>query len=175
MAKPKDIQARDRGSEAVRLRVDGHTYEEIAEILGFSGRASAYNAVNAVLERQEVESVNALRLVAGTRYDVIIAQMMPVLTATTTITENVDGKPMTRKIQVHAEDERAKAARTILRAQDSLNRLFGLNANPNTPVRNSQLLIVEAETLSNNMQEALMENPQPVDLGPIVDVVVDDE
>lgn len=159
MSRPKDVNAHQRAMQALSLRTEGHTYEEIAETLGYSGRASAYNAVSTLLQRQEVESVEKLRAFAGSRYEAIIRELFEMVNA-----------------QSGSVAERVSAARAIIRAQDSLNRLYGLNTVPEVHGTGSaQLMIVEAETLSNNMAEVLVPDMPRPDLGEIIDVEVDDE
>lgn len=177
MGRPKDVAARARALEAVRLRVDGLTYEDIAEALGYSGRASAYNAVRDVLERQEAEDVGTLRQVAGDRLELVIAEAHTILTETTTTTEMTDDGPTEVETPVHPVSERMAATRAIIRAQDSLNRLHGLNVDPaDVGTRTaSTLLIVESDTLSNNMAAVLAPDMPRPDLGGIIDVEVDDE
>lgn len=146
MGQAKDVAAHERALKAVQMCVEGNTYEQIAETLEYSGRASAHNAINAVLKRCEAEYVSTPRAVSGARYETIIANMMPVLTETT-----YEG-PSELTIPLHPVVDRVSAAKTVMRAQDSLNRLFGLNVDPAmTSGNGTQFLIVEAEVLSDNM------------------------
>lgn len=62
-------RAAARRAQAVRLRVNGATYETIARICGYSDKKTAWEAVNRALQRVEVESVNNLRALENARYD----------------------------------------------------------------------------------------------------------
>jgi len=53
--------ARWRESEAVRLRLEGLNYQDIARALGYSSRASAWKAVDRALHRTTVANVEAYR------------------------------------------------------------------------------------------------------------------
>lgn len=62
-------RASARRAQAVRLRIQGATYESIARICGYSDKKSAWEAVNRALGRVEVESVNNLRALENARFD----------------------------------------------------------------------------------------------------------
>lgn len=86
-ARPGRIRkgARDRSSpyrvartalevEAIRLRRDGHGFDEIAEVLNLQGKdpeAQAYNLVTAALERKGKPEANELREQMVDRLDVL--------------------------------------------------------------------------------------------------------
>lgn len=158
MGTAKDVAARERATKGVQLRVEGRTYEQIAEALGYSGRASAYNAVMGALNRQETESAAELRKVGGRRLEMVIAEMMPMMTDSSA-----------------SPEDRVRAAKTVIRAQESFSRLFGLAVDPNGVKQETQLMIVESEVLSNNMAAVLAPDMPRPDLGEIMDVEVDDE
>ena len=175
MPKTRNISNEDRAIKALNLRAQGATYEQIAERLGYSGKGAVHNVVSKLLSERKAEGVEELRAQGQIRYETVIREMTIILSERRKETVVTDSGVSERMVPTYGVDERANAARTIIRAQDSLNRLFGLNMEQPVGTSNNQLLIVEAEVLSNNMQEALLPNPQPVELGEIVDVVVDDE
>lgn len=70
-SKPDRIDTRARAAEAVRLRAQGHTYQEIADQLGFPPENAANKAVLAVLRRAEVEGANTLRTLEVQRLDML--------------------------------------------------------------------------------------------------------
>lgn len=51
----------ERAGEAVQLRMMGLTYAQIAETLGYSDRAAAFNAVSAELTRQDDDGAESRR------------------------------------------------------------------------------------------------------------------
>lgn len=58
-----------RRAQAVRLRLSGATYEQIAQTAGYSHRAAARNAVRRSLTRYEAENVAELRALENARMD----------------------------------------------------------------------------------------------------------
>lgn len=175
MPKAKNVASEDRAAKALNLRAQGATYEQIAERLGYSNRSSAHVAVNRLLSNRQAEGVDELRAQGQARYESVIREMSVILSERKKVTEVTEDGVETKVVPVHPNADRTAAARAIIRAQDSLNRLFGLNMEQPANVSNHQVLIVEAEVLSNNMAANLLDNPQPIELGEVVDVVVDDD
>lgn len=60
---------RRRQQEAIDLRIQGHTYHDIAKQLGYKDRASAYNAIHALLDRTEHDHADQLRELEQLRLD----------------------------------------------------------------------------------------------------------
>jgi hypothetical protein len=68
---PKKIEATARAAEAVRLRVQGFTFTEIAKRAGFRSKQSAFDAVRRALEATLREPCDALRELDLIRLDAI--------------------------------------------------------------------------------------------------------
>lgn len=170
-----DIAADERATKALQLRAQGVTYDQIAKRLNYASRGSAHNAVTRLIEERKAEGVDELRAQGQVRYETIIREMSLILSERKEETEMTDSGVETRLVPVYGPAERTAAARAIVRAQDSLNRLYGLNIEQQTNGGSHQFLIVEAEVLSNNMQAALMDSPAPIETGEVIDVIVDDE
>lgn len=66
---PDNLDAAERGRQALALRRDGKTWPRIAEELGYADRASAYNAAKRLLDRTEFESVEEYRAIEADRLD----------------------------------------------------------------------------------------------------------
>ena len=67
---PRLIKARLREAEAVRLRIEGASYREIADALGYQGPSGAYKAVERAIERLcPVERAETLRRIEAARLD----------------------------------------------------------------------------------------------------------
>lgn len=62
-------RAAARRIRAVRLRIDGATYDQIARICGYSDKKAAWDAVHRALARTEVENVTELRQIENMRLD----------------------------------------------------------------------------------------------------------
>ena len=65
----RTLDTRERGVEALRLRRDGYSYDEIATALGYANRSGAFKAVESTLTAMETESVDAYRKVESARLD----------------------------------------------------------------------------------------------------------
>lgn len=103
-------RARARRAQAMRLRKDGATYEQIAEVAGYSSRSGAYSAVMRGLRQTEVEAIQDLRALEASRLD---ADEMALRT--------IIANPQT------ATRHRIQAIDTRLRLTATRARLFGLN------------------------------------------------
>lgn len=68
---------RQRAIPATQLRIAGKTYPQIAAALGYRDPSGVYRAVTRLLDRQEAETADQLRKVAGERYESIIAAYLP--------------------------------------------------------------------------------------------------
>lgn len=66
-----------RRTEAASLRLQGLTWEQIAERLGYADRGSAYNAVMPWLRRQAEETVNDLRDLTNARLERVMVALWP--------------------------------------------------------------------------------------------------
>lgn len=72
-----DARAAARRTQAVRLRLAGLTYEQIAEQAGYSDRHAARQTVLRALRSVEAESVNELRAVENSRLERATAAVWP--------------------------------------------------------------------------------------------------
>lgn len=175
MPKTRNMAADDRAVRALNLRIQGVSYDQIADRLGYSSRGSAHNAVTNLMNKRQAEGIDELRAQGQARYETVIREMSLVLSERRQVTEVTDTGVETKTVPVHSNAERTAAARAIIRAQDSLNRLFGLNLEADQAHASHQVLVVEAEVLSNNMRSALTPNADPVEVGEVIDVVVEEE
>jgi hypothetical protein len=96
---------RQRALHAVDLRVQGHTYAQIAAELNYSDESGARHAVSRLLARREAESVDELRAVHSARLEAVLLAFWPAATSGDT-----------------------DAARIVLRTLDGLAKLYGLDA-----------------------------------------------
>jgi hypothetical protein len=78
LAKSERIAARDR--VAVRLKLSGATYADIADHLGFKATSSAYEAVQRELRRTRQEPADELRQIELLRLDRVQMSLWAVLT-----------------------------------------------------------------------------------------------
>jgi hypothetical protein len=66
-------QARLKRARAVELLAAGHSYAEIAGLVGYTNRGSAHRAVTKALEEREIEAVDHLRALESERLDRLYA------------------------------------------------------------------------------------------------------
>lgn len=57
----RDVNAATRVAQAVQLRAQKYTYEQIAQRAGYGSAAACYNAIQRELQRSVVENVEELR------------------------------------------------------------------------------------------------------------------
>lgn len=175
MPKARNIENEERATRALNLRAQGFSYEQIADRLEYSGRGAVHNAVSNLIAKRQAEGVDELRAQGQVRYETIIREMSGILSERKRETVVNDDGVEVKMVPVYGPAERTAAARSIIRAQDSMNRLFGLNVEQPSVDARTQLLVVEAETLSNNMAAVLAPQQEQIELGEIVDVVVEDD
>lgn len=70
------MAAAQKQDEAVRLRLAGASFDQIAEQLGYKTRSAAYKAVLAAVSRWGREPVEQLRQVEGARLDELRLRLM---------------------------------------------------------------------------------------------------
>jgi transposase-like protein len=71
------VSARLRAIEAVKLRVEGNTYTEIARRVGYANRSTAFHAVNRELERTAQEPADQLRTLECERLNELLRALWP--------------------------------------------------------------------------------------------------
>jgi hypothetical protein len=100
----QQVLSKQREADCLTLRVEGHTYDEIAEALGFANRSGAQKAFRRALERIGSEVAREALVLEYERYNAMLAALWP----------DVDlGKP--------------RAIRQALAVMDRIDRLFGLD------------------------------------------------
>lgn len=67
------VSARHRQLAALRMAIEGRSYDEIAEELGFAGRGAAWKAAQTALQRHEASDVKDLRLLENARLDGLLS------------------------------------------------------------------------------------------------------
>lgn len=77
--KSRGNEINHRQLRALELRLTGMPYEDIADTLGYAGRAAAYSAVRAVIARREHEAVEEMRQIEGDRLDTMAATLWPLV------------------------------------------------------------------------------------------------
>lgn len=70
-------QARIKRDRALQLAAEGHSYEAIADAVGYSHRGSAHRAVFRALDEHEATDVEALRAMEVARLDVMLRALWP--------------------------------------------------------------------------------------------------
>lgn len=76
---PAVIARRQRELAAFELRVEGHTLESIAEQLGLANRGVASKYVRRVMERNESDSVQEMRMIRGLQLETIAYKLWPLM------------------------------------------------------------------------------------------------
>lgn len=66
-----DAKADAREIEVIRLRVEGKTYQKIAEMLGYAHASGAHDAYKRAIAKERSESVGELRRLLDSRYELI--------------------------------------------------------------------------------------------------------
>lgn len=162
--------------KALDLRIAGASYQNIVDMLGYKDAQRAHEVISRMLDAYPAQQVEQLRREGLMRYERVIREMSVAATASEeVVVTDDDGNKRVKKVHRHDLKERIEAWKTVMRAQDSLNRLYGLNQETVVQDNRVQTLVVEADTLSNNMRAALTDDQDDLlELGEIVDVVTND-
>ena len=73
----KAVNAAERQAAAVHLRKSGHTFQEIADKLGYAGHQGAYKAVMSAIRKIVQEPAEELRKLELERLDVMLKSLWP--------------------------------------------------------------------------------------------------
>lgn len=124
-----DTAARD--AEAVKLRADGHTYQAIAERLGYNDRSDARKAIERMITSTVREPADEIRQLELIRLDSLWMQAMQVLTAAhvtvsngRVVTIEQDGEP----VPVADDAPVLQAIDRLLKIMERRSKLLGLDA-----------------------------------------------
>ena len=104
---PAAIERAERERRAIEMRRDGHTFDQIADVLGYANRGAAYKAVQRGLSRWMRDGDEDVRALELARTDVVISRLMP---------------------SIDRPDPDLKAVETVLRVMDYRARITGLYA-----------------------------------------------
>jgi hypothetical protein len=122
-AAAKRIQTRQRQEEALRLKIAGATYQQIADQLGYSNRGSAAKAVQSLLDRHEFEGVEAYRHIELARREDLYLRLrasiasgdVPAIRAANRILDSIDQLLGLRERPGMDMDELHNLSRTLAR------------------------------------------------------------
>lgn len=76
-ASPRRAQAADKRRQALELRLEGATFEQIAEQIGYRNRSTAYRAVTSAIQNVGHEQAEQLRDLDLTRLDKLMTAVWP--------------------------------------------------------------------------------------------------
>ena len=106
---------RARALAALQLRIEGHTWQAIADQTDWETESGVRRAVGELLDRWESQTVEQYRVIQDGRYLALLRAWWPAATGNRT---DPKGEP------IPACD---KAASVVLRTMDAINKLHGLN------------------------------------------------
>lgn len=137
----KTLESAERDAEACRMLERGHTYQEIADALGFGSRGHAYTAIQKALAALPRESAMELRRVRVNQLNYVLYNTMqiigrtyPVVSQSGQIVRDADGNPLLDESPRLAALD--KARRTIM----DLARIEGTIA----PVRTEAVISIDS-------------------------------
>jgi hypothetical protein len=127
-ATDRAMTAAERQAYALRLRRDGATYDDIARVVGYADKASAYKAIRSALAeitREPAAEVKALELA---RLDALYASAMAIVDAAPVIPDDEDEDADPDEAYDAAMKTRLDAIRTALKVSERRSKLEGLDA-----------------------------------------------
>ncbi|WP_415395177.1 hypothetical protein ACMTN4_07355 [Rhodococcus globerulus] len=138
---PEDLGRREAALEAMRLRRDGKTWDEIAVEVGYSSRQAAHKAVKRVLERVEGETAEDFREVMVARYEALYAKSWEAIAAAD------------KTGQLVGKSQLIASARGCL---DSLSKMLGLQA-----ASKSEVTVVTRTQIDSEIETLLVHGGIP--------------
>lgn len=136
---PARISAVERRAQTVELRTQGHTFEEIAKIVGYSNKASAYKAFQTALESIVKEPVETYRAVELQRLD-----------------------KMTQGLADRAFDGDIPAVHALLKVMERRAKMLGLDHSPDLSLTNNgQIQVVLDDRVMDKKRSAVEMEIEP--------------
>lgn len=158
----RTIDTAERDAQACRMRAQGHSYVEIAEQLGFDGRATAYRAVERAIMAVISEPAVQVRTLELARLDAMLVEVWRVLKAKHVVVSQGrvvlhpdTGEPLLDDGPVLAAVDRA------LKISERRARLLGLDA----PVKVQAITVDEVEAELERWEAQVFEGQPPRALG----------
>lgn len=99
-SKPDRIDTRQRAAEAVQLRAEGLTYQEIADQLGFTTENAANKAVLNLLRRTETEAADTLKALEVRRLDLLWSKTIRGITRSETSQQGLSAALVSAAVRV---------------------------------------------------------------------------
>ncbi len=75
-----DVKATVKAQQALALKLEGRTYQEIADQLHYASKGAAFTAIHRELSRHPVEDIATLRAIETARLDDLYGKLHGVLT-----------------------------------------------------------------------------------------------
>ncbi|UPK64926.1 hypothetical protein MYP14_06125 [Rhodococcus pyridinivorans] len=119
---PANLDAAEKGRQALELRRDGKTWDAIAEELGYSDRSGAYIAAKRLLDRTEFESVEEYRAIEADRLDEA---------------HRIQAEALVQLANSRALDAIPPAVNALVKISDRRSKLLGLDAPTRVDVAHS--------------------------------------
>lgn len=132
--RPKNIEAQQRVTEAIQLRLQYRTWSEIAEQLGWGGKTSAHVAVKRELERRRAamdDSLDELRTREFDRLEALGREALAVLEKDHLVVNAgrvVFFGPDGAERPLLDDGPKLAAINTLIKVSESLRKLLGLDA-----------------------------------------------
>lgn len=133
---PKQIETIQKEAEAVKLRLAGHTFDQIAQRLGYSDRSGAAKAVRRAMQATIQEPTDELRRIEVERLDALQRALWPA-----------------------AESGKWLATDRVLTIMDRRARLLGLDAPQRRVVNVIVEDVIDAEI--KRLEAKLADNDEP--------------
>jgi len=166
MARAPKVTVRERERQAVALHLAGKKFDEIAEIVGYTNRGTAYETVMRALRRETVADIEEVRNVEIARIDAMLDSIWPLaIEDAEWVRQFADAKKV---VPVHDDDGReivfiipsdAKldAIAKIIRLMERRARYLGLDHADGLAERLTQLREQESELMVQFMSSVMDE------------------
>lgn len=142
-----DVSGALRATQALQLRAQGLTYEEIAIRTGYSGRGAAHNAVQRALAQYSAPIIEDARKLEEFRLDQLLASIWPQAFDRIEIVQDADGNPKYDKEGNERKEKKLAnlfAVDRILAIAERRAKLLGLDTPVQSGVVAAQIVIRQA-------------------------------
>jgi hypothetical protein len=166
MARAPKVTVRERERQAVALHLAGKKFDEIAEVVGYTNRGTAYETVMRALRRETVADIEEIRNVEVARIDAMLESIWPLaIEDPEWVRQFADAKQVVplhddegrEVVFIIPSDAKLEAIAKIIRLMERRARYLGLDHADGLAERLTQLREQESELMVQFMTSVMDE------------------
>jgi hypothetical protein len=170
MARAPKVTVRERERQAIALHLTGKKFDEIAEIVDYTNRGTAYETVMRALRRETVANIEEIRNVEIARIDAMLESIWPVaIEDPEWVRQFVGAKKVVplrdeegrEVVFIIPSDSKLEAIAKVLRLMERRARYLGLDHADDLAERLTKLREQESDLMVEFMTSVMEESSSP--------------